>query len=46
MKEQKINGWVLSAGEDGKRGVHGDVTVDRTGNGMKDGSWNLVKMAA
>ena len=27
--------------EDGKVGVHGDVTVDRSGSGMLDGGWNF-----
>ena len=33
---------VESVGEDGKVGVHGDVTVDRSGSGMLDGGWNFT----
>ena len=29
--------WAVSVGEDGKVGVHGDVTVDRNGSGILDG---------
>ena len=28
--------------EDGKVGVHGDVTVDRNGIRMLDGGWNCI----
>ena len=38
--EQNKEG-VVSVGEDGKVGVHGDVTVGRSGSGMLDGSWNF-----
>ena len=34
--------WVVGVGEDGKVGVHGDVTVDRSGSGMVDGGWNCI----
>ena len=30
-------GWAVSVGEDGKVGVRGDVTVNRSGSGMLDG---------
>ena len=33
--------WVVRVGEDGKVGVHGDVTVDRSGSEMLDGGWNF-----
>ena len=36
MEEQKIRS-ALSVGEDRKVGVHGDVTVERSGSGMLDG---------
>ena len=32
----------MGVGEDGKVGVHGDVTVDRSGSGMVDGGWNCI----
>ena len=31
----------MRVGEDRKVGVHGDVTVDRSGSGMLDGGWNF-----
>ena len=31
----------MRVGEDGKVGVHGDVTVDRSGSEMLDGGWNF-----
>ena len=31
----------MGVGKDGKVGVHGDVTVDRSGSGMLDGGWNF-----
>ena len=34
--------WVVGVGEDGKVGVHGHVTVDRSGGGMLDGGWNCI----
>ena len=34
--------WVVGVGKDGKVGVHGDVTVDRSGSGMLDGGWNCI----
>ena len=34
--------WVVGVREDGKVGVHGHVTVDRTGGGMLDGGWNCI----
>ena len=34
-------GWAVGVGEDGKVGVYGDVTVDRSESGMVDGGWNL-----
>ena len=34
-------GWTESVGEDGKVGVHEDITVDTSGNGMLDGVWNF-----
>ena len=34
--------WVVDVGKDGKVGVHGDVTVDRSGSGMLDGGWNCI----
>ena len=33
---------VVGVGKDGKVGVHGDVTVDRSGSGMVDGGWNCI----
>ena len=33
--------WSVGVGEDGRVGVHGDVTVDRGGSGMLDGGWNF-----
>ena len=32
----------MGVGKDGKVGVHGDVTVDRSGSGMLDGGWNCI----
>ena len=34
--------WAVGVGEDGKVGVYGDVTVDRSGSGMLDGGWNFI----
>ena len=34
-------GWAVSVAEDGKLGVHGGITVNRSGSGMLDGGWNL-----
>ena len=34
--------WDVGVGEDGKAGVHGDVTVDRSGSEMLDGGWNCI----
>ena len=34
--------WVVSVGEDGKVGVHGDFTLDRSGSGMVDSGWNCI----
>ena len=34
-------GWTESVGEDEKVGVHEDITVDTSGNGMLDGVWNF-----
>ena len=31
----------MRVGEDRKVGVHGDVTVDKSGSGMLDGGWNF-----
>ena len=31
----------MRVGEDGKVGVHGNVTVDRSGSGVLDGGWNF-----
>ena len=36
----------MGVGEDGKVGVHGDVTVDRNGSRMLDGGWNCIEMTA
>ena len=33
--------WVVGVGEDGKVGVHGDVTVDKSRSGMVDGGWHF-----
>ena len=33
--------WVVLVRGDRKVGVHGDVTVDRSGSGMLDGGWNF-----
>ena len=32
----------MGVGKDGKSGVHGDVTVDRSGSGIVDGGWNCI----
>ena len=32
--------WVVGEEEDGKVGVHWDVTLDRSGSRMLDGGWN------
>ena len=32
----------MAVGEDGKVGVNGDVTVDRSGSEMLDGGWNCI----
>ena len=34
-------GWTESVGEDGKVGVHEDIAVDTSRNGMLDGVWNF-----
>ena len=33
---------IVGVKKDGKVGVHGDVTVDRSGSGMLDGGWNCI----
>ena len=33
--------WVVGVGENGKVGVHGNVTVDRSGSEMLDGGWDF-----
>ena len=33
--------WAVRIGEVGKVGVHGNVTVDRSGSGVLDGGWNF-----
>ena len=32
----------MGVGEDGKVGVYGNVTVDRSGSGMLHGGWNFI----
>ena len=32
----------MGVGEDGKVGVYGNATVDRSGSGMLDSGWNFI----
>ena len=34
--------WAVGVEEDGKVGVHGNVTVGRSGSGMLDGGWSFI----